>query len=122
MTSEKMFKKKHLEDEIDEPDVTTSPLLTGDAEKVEQPDRKTIVRKAKKAAPAPSADTTIDVGNDKTRLSCDLPRQLHTSLRVAAALSERSILGLIEALIVKHLLDKPSAEIVAEYHKDNDTK
>jgi hypothetical protein len=117
MSNEKMFKKKHLEDEADEPQAVTSPLLTGDVEKVEEPDREPGVKKTKKTAPAPRADTTVDVGNDTTRLSCDLPRRLHTCLRVAAALSERSILGLIETLIVKHLLDKPSAEIIAEYHK-----
>lgn len=120
MSSEKMFKKKVIDDESDEPQAASSPLLTGDAEKVEPPDRKTIVRKAKKVAP--SVDTTVDVGNDTTRLSCDLPRHLHTSLRVAAALCERSILAMIETLIIRHLLDKPSDQIITEYHKGNDTK
>ena len=122
MSSEKMFKKKRLEDEADEPQAATSPLLTGDAEAVEQPSQKPGVKKMKKTAPTPRTDTLIDVGNDTTRLSCDLPRRLHTSLRVAAALSERSMLGLIEALIVKHLLDKPSDQIIAEYHRSNDSK
>jgi hypothetical protein len=117
MTNKQMFKKKSINDEADESKSATSPLLTGDAKTVEQPGQKTGVKKMKKTAPTPRTDTLIDVGNDTTRLSCDLPRRLHTSLRVAAALSERSMLGLIEALIVKHLLDKPSDQIIAEYHK-----
>ena len=122
MTNKQMFKKKSINDEADESQPATSPLLTGDAETVEQPGQKPGVKKMKKTAPASTTDTMIDAGNDTTRLSCDLPRRLHTSLRVAAALSERSILSLIEALIVKHLLDRPADQIIAEYHKSNDTK
>ena len=122
MTNKQMFKKKSINDEADGSQPATSPPLTGDAEKVEQSDRKLSVKKTKKPASAPKAEGLVDGSNDTTRLSCDLPRRLHTAIRVGAALTERSILGLIETLIVKHLLDKPSDQIIAEYHKSNDSK
>jgi hypothetical protein len=67
--------------------------------------------------------STSCAGNNEgtIRLSCDLPRPLHRSLRVAAALSERSMLGMIEALISRHLWNKPEDQIVKEYNKNNDT-
>jgi hypothetical protein len=123
MTSKKLFKKKTFKDEVDEAQETTLQPLEEEATPPAKESSNAGRNKSKKADTAATNDNTdVDDENETVRLSCDLPRRYHTSLRVAAAFSERSILGIIETLIVKHLMDKPTDQIITEYHKSADFK
>jgi hypothetical protein len=109
------FKKKSFntgpQDDTSNPR-TATPIAT----------EKSDGNKSSKTDSAAKKETTrADSDEGTIRLSCDLPRRLHKTLRVGAALSERSILGMIEVLITKHLSDRPADQIIADYSKNNDT-
>jgi len=121
MTSKNLFKKKS-HNETDESQVAASHQRDEEPTVTEMSGNSTGSNKIKKTGSTTKKGTKGVDDEDTKRLSCDLPIPLHTSLRIGAALSERSMLGLIETLIIKHLMDRPADKIIADYHKSRDVR
>ena len=122
MTSKNLFKKKS-HNETDESQVAASHQRDEEPTVTEMSGNSTGSNKIKKTGSTTKKGTKgVDDDEDTKRLSCDLPIPLHTSLRIGAALSQRSMLGLIETLIIKHLMDRPADKIIADYHKSRDVR
>lgn len=122
MPSKNLFKKKS-NGETDESKVAASHPMDEELIATEMSGSSTGSNKIKKTGSTTKKGTKgVNEDEDTKRLSCDLPRHIHTSLRIGAALSERSMLGLIETLIIKHLMDRPADKIIADYHKSRDVR
>lgn len=98
--SSPMFRKKSLKP-VEEEEVA-SPIAELAQEAVDQ------------VAQDPASD---DDGSDTVRLSCDIARNRHLALRVAAAHCERTNVEMVETLIEMHLMNTSIEDIVKTYHR-----
>ena len=97
-----MFRKKSLKS-VEEDQEVASILEEESQEAVEHVDQED-----------PASD---DDGSDTVRLSCDVARNRHLALRVAAAHCERTNVEMVETLIEMHLMHTSIEDIVKTYHR-----